>query len=195
MNIFLKQDGIIYYYDDLLNEINANNNGYYPLYKETNLFKYFVNLIKALVSNENLVLIDSDTNKFEIEEIDESDVNILKSIQVPFLPDVKSIVEAIQNSTSEITIFTSGTTGQPKKVSHSVNSLLRAVRKGEKYSSQIWAFAYNPTHMAGIQVFFQSFINLNELICVFNKSRSDVYNLIIDNKITHISATPTFFKW
>lgn len=68
------------------------------------------------------------------------------------------------------------------------------VRRGEKYNNQIWAYAYNPTHMAGLQVFFQAFENLNTLINVFNRTRSEIFNLIKKHSITHISATPTFYR-
>lgn len=104
------------------------------------------------------------------------------------------VIEALVHSTSEITMFTSGTTGQPKKVVHSIQTLTRSVRRGEKYNNQIWAYAYNPTHMAGLQVFFQAFENLNTLINVFNRTRSEIFNLIKKHSITHISATPTFYR-
>lgn len=103
------------------------------------------------------------------------------------------VVSAFQQSVSEITIFTSGTTGQPKKVVHSVSSLTRAVRLGKKYKGQVWAYAYNPTHMAGLQVFFQALENQNTLVNVFNKQRVEVYEKIFKYHITHISATPTFY--
>ena len=104
------------------------------------------------------------------------------------------VVDAVQKSMSEIVIFTSGTTGQPKKVIHTISTLTRSVRLGEKYKGQIWAYAYNPTHMAGLQVFFQTFGNLNTIVNVFNKTRIEVYNEIEDKKVTHISATPTFYR-
>ena len=104
------------------------------------------------------------------------------------------IVSAIQTSKSEITIFTSGTTGQPKKVLHNIMTLTRSVRTGDKYKNQVWAYAYNPTHMAGLQVFFQAFENQNTLINVFNQSREYVYQQIKAMNITHMSATPTFYR-
>lgn len=68
--------------------------------------------------------------------------------------------------------------GKPKKVIHSVMTLTRTVRIAERYKDKIWAFAYNPTHMAGLQVFFQALSNCNTLINVFNASRTDIYNAI-----------------
>ena len=193
MAMFLIDNDKSYSYDDLLQSLNMSSE-YCPLYKTSDIYSYFVNLIKALAANKPLVLLDSDLNPAEIDGIDENLVNVKEEIDKKSYKSMGEIVEDIQNSTSEITIFTSGTTGQPKKVLHTVATLTRSVRTGERYVGQIWAYAYNPTHMAGLQVFFQAFENLNTLVNVFNKQRSEVYELINKHNITHISATPTFYR-
>lgn len=190
---FLIDNDKSYSYDDLLQSLNMSSE-YFPLYKTYDIYSYFVNLIKALAANKPLVLLDSDLNPAEIDGVDEHLVNVKEEIDKKSYMSMDEIVEDIQNSTSEITIFTSGTTGQPKKVLHTVTTLTRSVRTGERYVGQIWAYAYNPTHMAGLQVFFQAFENLNTLVNVFNKQRSEVYELINKHNITHISATPTFYR-
>lgn len=182
-----------YLYDDILIEIHKQNQ-FYPYFKTNDIFSYFVNLIKALVSNQSLVLIDSDLNPFEISGFDENQINIPRSISKPSLTTIQDVISAVELSKSEITIFTSGTTGQPKKVTHTISTLTRSVRKGEKYVGQVWAYAYNPTHMAGLQVFFQAFYNLNSIINVFNATRAIIYSEIEHRKITNISATPTFYR-
>lgn len=191
--VFLYDGEKQYSYDDLLKAI-CEGNAYYPLFKTKDVFSYFGNLIKALVANRPLVLLDSDINSSEIDGLDESKVNVAADINPISCNNMQDVVDAVQKSTSEITIFTSGTTGQPKKVIHSISTLRRSVRLGERYQGQIWVYAYNPTHMAGLQVFFQAFENLNALVNVFNKSRVEVYHEITDKKITHISATPTFYR-
>ena len=191
--MFLIDNDNSYSYDDLLQSLNMSSE-YCPLYKTSDIYSYFVNLIKALAANKPLVLLDSDLNPAEIDGVDEHLVNVKEEIDKKSYKSMGEIVEDIQNSTSEITIFTSGTTGQPKKVLHTVATLTRSVRTGERYVGQIWAYAYNPTHMAGLQVFFQAFENLNTLVNVFNKQRSEVYELINKHNITHISATPTFYR-
>lgn len=191
--MFLIDNDKSYSYDDLLQSLNLSSE-YCPLYKTSDIYSYFVNLIKALAANKPLVLLDSDLNPAEIDGVDEHLVNVKEGIAKKSYMSMDEIVEAIQNSKSEITIFTSGTTGQPKKVLHTVATLTRSVRTGERYVGQIWAYAYNPTHMAGLQVFFQAFENLNTLVNVFNKQRSEVYELINKHNITHISATPTFYR-
>lgn len=191
---FLFDKGKEYGYDDLLRNLNEGKT-YYPYYKTSDVFSYFVNLIKALAAGEPLVLLDSDINPSEIDGLDESKVNVRESIASLFsFQNMDEVVSAVQNSNSEITIFTSGTTGQPKKVVHSIATLTRAVRIGDRYKGQVWAYAYNPTHMAGLQVFFQAFENHNTLVNVFNQPREYVYQQIREKGITHISATPTFYR-
>ena len=48
--------------------------------------------------------------------------------------------------------------------------------------------------MAGLQVFFQALFNLNTIINLFESSKDSIYSLIKEKKITHISATPTFYR-
>jgi acyl-coenzyme A synthetase/AMP-(fatty) acid ligase len=82
----------------------------------------------------------------------------------------------------------------PKKISHTFNSLTRMVRTGENNSNDIWGLAYNPTHIAGLQVFFQALLNLNSIVRLFGLSRTDIYNQIDNYTLTSISATPTFYR-
>lgn len=186
-------DGKIYTYDDLLTSVSGSGE-YYPMLRTKELFPYFVNLVKALAAGKPLTLIDSDINASEIDGIEESDINKVERFGGIAYQNMNDVVRALQQSSSEITIFTSGTTGQPKKVVHSISTLTRSVRLGERYAGQIWAYAYNPTHMAGLQVFFQAFENQNTLVNVFAKPRDEVYRQIEEKQITHISATPTFYR-
>ena len=193
MVVFLYNGEKEYSYDMLVESINQHRE-YYPLFKSHNIFAYFENLIKAIATNSPLVLLDSDLNPSEVAGVDESQVNVAVQLPEYHFKDMDAVVSALQQSTSEITIFTSGTTGQPKKVVHSIDTLTRSVRLGDKYKGQVWAYAYNPTHMAGLQVFFQAFENQNTLVNVFNMQRSEVHQKISEYQITHISATPTFYR-
>jgi acyl-coenzyme A synthetase/AMP-(fatty) acid ligase len=193
MSVFLYNREEQYSYEMLVDSIN-NHKEYYPLYKSQDIFAYFENLIKAIITNSPLVLLDSDIIPSKVTGLDESMVNVATPLTDYQFDDMDTIVTALQNSTSEITIFTSGTTGQPKKVVHSIDTLTRSVHLGDKYKGQVWAYAYNPTHMAGLQVFFQALENQNTLVNVFNMQRSNVYQKIAEFQITHISATPTFYR-
>ena len=76
---FLSDNGKEYGYEDLLRELN-NGTTYFPYYKTPDIFPYFVNLIKALVTSQPLVLLDSDINPSEIDGLDESKVNVAEPI-------------------------------------------------------------------------------------------------------------------
>jgi len=193
MDIFLIDNEINYSYNDLLYKINCSTS-YCPMLKTNNLFDYFCNLILALVSDQSLILSDSDMTSDEAGISEKDKANTSVALPDKHFSSIDQLIEKVQQSSSEITVFTSGTTGQPKKVIHTLLNLTRSVRISDKYQNQVWAFAYNPTHMAGLQVFFQAFMNKNTLINVFNATRSTVYDAIEHYQITHISATPTFYR-
>lgn len=193
MKNFLIDKNKKFTYQTLLNDINSANS-YFPVYKTDVLYDYLLNLIIAILSEKPIILIDSDVSDFELSGFDVKDLNAIHYIKLNNYKNFKEIICDCLKSKSEVTIFTSGTTGQPKKVTHSIQSLTRSVRISEKYSDNIWGFAYNPTHMAGIQVFFQSFLNLNLIVNLFSSNRAIIYSLIDEYGISHISATPTFYR-
>lgn len=186
--IFLIDKNEFYSYEELLNEIN-NSTNYYPYLQTESLYDFWINFIKAIAAGKEITLIDSDIT--DLIQKEKSKKNVKISLHFNCLSE---LINACFNPHSLITIFTSGTTGQPKKIDHNIKNLARSVRTGEKYVNQIWGFAYNPTHMAGIQVFLQAFANLNPLINIFNQPREGIYKVIEEYGITHISATPTFYR-
>lgn len=183
----------VYSYSLLVEEIDKET-GYCPLYKTTDTYAYWKNLLKALVGGRPVTLLDSDMSPNEIGGIDSTRLNVPVGIRHEPVKTVERLMDSIKASKSEIAVFTSGTTGQPKKIVHTVGSLTRTIRVGEKYRDNIWGFAYNPTHMAGLQVFFQAFENMNTVVNLFGKSRTEVYDIIRQHGITHLSATPTFYR-
>lgn len=181
-------------YNEILNRVNGDGY-YYESWLYENLYEYIINFIKALSGNEDIILLDKDFSKSELKKLGFYDqVEIRKEIAKNNFDDLKLLLSAVRNSKSKIYIYTSGTTGVPKKVTHSVNSLTRMTRIDEKYSSDVWGLAYNPTHMAGLQVLFQSVLNLNTIVYLFEKSIKVINIEIKKYGITHISATPTFYR-
>lgn len=193
MGCFIIDQSIEYSYDKLLNDINTSD-VYCPMYQDRCLYNFYVNFIVGLISNAPIILVDSDLSESEIADISSENVNERHVVNKPVFSSIDEIINSIKLSSSEITIFTSGTTGQPKKVVHSVTTLTKAVRLSPNYNNQVWGFAYNPTHMAGLQVFFQIFENKCKLVNIFNSDRTTINNNIETYDITHISATPTFYR-
>lgn len=182
-------------YDDFLNDlISIVETDLYI--QEVDTYSFFVKFVKNIISNKNCYILDSDFSEHEMEELKLED-KVDKNKQITVLLEFngfEQLLDRIKSSKSEISIFTSGTTGKPKRIVHSVDTLTRTVKSNDGLQSCIWAFAYNPTHIAGIQVFFQALFNKNILIDVFKQSRDTVYEVLEKYEVTHISATPTFYR-
>lgn len=193
MNPFLIDGDVTVEYSRLLSEV-ARSTSYFPCLQTDNLARYFTNLLKAIVADLPVTLIDSDMSFGEIPGLKADEINAPSVYSAPAIRGIDDLIERVKNSKAEIAIFTSGTTGQPKKVTHSVATLTRSVRIGQRHRSDIWAFAYNPTHMAGLQVFFQALLNKNTLVNIFRKASAEIRDAIAHERVTHISATPTFYR-
>ena len=137
---------------------------------------------------------DSDISEKEILSND-LQVNQLIRIENPNkINSVEELINSINNSTSQITLFTSGTTGFTRKFTHPLKNLIRKINISDERKSDVWGFAFNPTHVAGVQVFFQAILNQNLLVNVFLAPRDFVINAIDEYKITNLSSTPTFYR-
>lgn len=202
MSIFLKDiDNIrLVNWDFLIDDIN-NTSIYNPYCKSADYYTVFKHIILSLLIDEEIILLDSDFTESELINLTgHSDfAEFIKPVDkstVPILGNRKELIEKLSNPSEnwKITLYTSGTTGIPKKVSHDFKSITRFVKVSERNEKSIWGFAYNPTHMAGIQVFFQALLNGNSIIRLFGLDTKDIYAEITNNGITHISATPTFYR-
>lgn len=188
------QDKLVWSYSDLLKDITSTKN-FFPFLKFNSLTQFYTNLLIGLASGNEVVLLDPDFSESEIE-------NLLGSVEVLTSQkevDVKAenideLLNSIEFAGGTVSMFTSGTTGLPKKVTHPVGNFIRGVRRSESHKSDVWALAYNPTHMAGLQVFFQALYNVNPMVNIFSKARMEIFKAIENTGITHLSATPTFFR-
>lgn len=195
-NVFLKdeEEGLELSYSELLKEVTSAKS-FVPYLKSTSLTQFYTNLIIGLASGNEVVLIDPDFSETEIEKLLGS-VDLLhqqKAVEVK-ADSIEQLLSSIESNGGTLSLFTSGTTGLPKKVTHTVSNFIRGVRRSDSHSNNVWALAYNPTHMAGLQVFFQALYNVNSMVNIFGKTRVDIFKAIESAGITHLSATPTFFR-
>lgn len=96
------------------------------------------------------------------------------------------------NTSSQISIFTSGTTGTPKKIKHIISNLISTFNDREiKYS---WGLTYLPFKMAGIQVILSAVLNGDKLTISKGSSPSLMADVFINNNVDAISATPSMWR-
>lgn len=197
--LFLVYDETQYTYEKLrvdLNEMDSQSSFLYI--KNNDPYVIFLTLIHSLVYDYPLEVLDGDFTEAELRELNVNMIDISQKHKVnePLLfPNVDSIIDRIQAAENwRLILYTSGTTGRPKKVSHTFEGFTRNVKQQEKFAEDVWALAFNPTHMAGLQVFFQALLNKNTMIYTFGDSMKELPNLIEQYKITCISATSTFYR-
>lgn len=192
-------DGSCYSWEALWQALEQSANGYRPVLRTASLIELIAATIHALVAGENLLLLDSDLSDDEVERLllPGEQVNaIATSQQRAVLPTSReSLCNALASQPSgKLTLLTSGTTGLPKRVTHAWATLSRNVSTHERHRNDVWALAYNPSHMAGIQVLIQALANANPIINVFGLGPEAACAALAKHQASHISASPTFYR-
>lgn len=106
---------------------------------------------------------------------------------------ILDFLNKIKNKKS-IKFTTSGTTGTPKEIIHTYESLIKNIKIREDLNGTIWGITYDYKKIAGSQVILQSYLNNGKLVNLYNKSKDEIIRLILEYNITHLSATPTFYR-
>lgn len=90
---------------------------------------------------------------------------------------------------------TSGTTGIPKIVPHSLASLARTVRRDPLARVPVWGLVYDMTRFAGLQVALQSLIGGGTLAAADTREPlATQVAFLAEAGATHLSATPTLWR-
>jgi acyl-CoA synthetase (AMP-forming)/AMP-acid ligase II len=94
----------------------------------------------------------------------------------------------------EVTVATSGTSGPPKLVDHSWDSLLAAARLAEHWHGLGWLLVYDATRWAGIQVWLQALLTGGRLIVPASRDPDVVARALADEQVAILPATPTLLR-
>lgn len=96
-----------------------------------------------------------------------------------------------------IFMMTSGTTGLPKIVQHTLDSLLGRVRVTAKClatRNARWLLTYQSTGFAGVQVILTATLTGGSVISVTQRTPAALYDAARQHRVTGISGTPTFWR-
>ncbi|MEM9325480.1 MAG: long-chain fatty acid--CoA ligase [Bacteroidota bacterium] len=172
-----------------------------PYCKTDDYYQIFLQLIFSMLTSREITLLDADFSDEEVVKL--LGHNELATYELPTgsnCPDIPktptSLIEKLQNTGQDwsLSLYTSGTTGLPKRVKHGLTSITRQVKYHDDTAPRKWGFAYNPTHMAGLQVFYQALLNGDTMIRLFGFPPETIREEMLSQQVTHISATPTFYR-
>lgn len=165
----------------------------------SSVYDVIESLVYAMVNGYNVVLLDGDFSEKELENLG-LDNDLLEEKYLNNNPrqiqSQEELIDAIKENENICTIgiHTSGTTGVPKRFDHSLHSLLRNIKVNAKHQRDVWGFAYNVTHFAGIQVLLQGLCNRNPIINIFGDNAKSAESVIDKYLCNCISATPTYYR-
>lgn len=191
------RDGSSLSYGELLGLLGARELTVRPLCRPSDTHGALLELTRALVAGSELTLFDPGFTAHEVEALGYSADLLAQSCFLPGreglqLADLQELAGGA--SRLRLSLFTSGSTGLPKRVEHAMGSLSRAVRSGARHADDVWALAFNPTHVAGVQVYLQALANANTVVDVSATRPELILPALRRHEVTHISATPTFYR-
>lgn len=102
--------------------------------------------------------------------------------------------EQVEIVSTQWVLATSGTTGTPKLVIHTLASLIRTVSISPKNQNARWALLYDPCRFAGLQVLLQAIVSGAALLIPRDGSLSNRLEWLGTEKCDAISATATLWR-
>lgn len=185
-------------YGELVHDLAATNE-VERFCKHTDYYEVFKSIVASMLAGEPITLLDGELTAAEVEALvgeAAGELETRKGVDLSHITTADELSAALKATPDSwrVTLYTSGTTGRPKQVAHTYGTITRNVRGDERHAGDVWGFAYNPTHMAGLQVFFQALLNGNTMVRLFGMGKNEIVGQVNEFGITHISATPTFYR-
>ncbi|WP_213999856.1 AMP-binding protein [Arsukibacterium sp.] len=91
-------------------------------------------------------------------------------------------------------LATSGTTGKPKWIQHSLQKLTKTVNTKATSRDLCWGLVYQPYRFAGLQVVLQSLLSGACLVDVSDGEVEQRLNVMSQAKVNALSATPSLWR-
>jgi acyl-CoA synthetase (AMP-forming)/AMP-acid ligase II len=114
---------------------------------------------------------------------------------VPLVAPTPRVRSNIAHRRSEWVMFTSGTTGRPKMVVHSLDGLTGAIKPGDGDEPPIWGTFYDIRRYGGLQMLLRAFLGGGSMILSRpEESTTDFLVRLGQRGVTHLSATPSHWR-
>lgn len=102
---------------------------------------------------------------------------------------------SVAHRRSEWVMFTSGTTGRPKMVAHSLHGLTGAIPPADPEDPPVWGTFYDVRRYGGLQILLRALIGGGSMILSRpDESASDFLARLGERGVTHLSATPSHWR-
>ena len=180
--------GIEKTFGDLLHDLSQVR-AVSPVLRPASPYEGYVSLLAALCNAHSILL----------EEPSPADSTASASASLTLLTpvhptDFEGLLALVREGSWHLTLSSSGTSGNPKKATHTRGTLLKSLRSEARHREDVWALCYNPFHIAGLSVFFQALFNHNGLVFLFESAPDRIAALLETRKVTRLSATPSFYR-
>ena len=92
-------------------------------------------------------------------------------------------------------VLTTGTTARPKAARHDWSRLMAPAMRRARSSDERWLLAFNLNQFAGLQVLLHVLASGATLVVPRSIQPRDALDAIVEHQVTHVSATPTFWRF
>ena len=156
-------------------------------------------LYPAALPSEHLPFV-LDTAGIDAVVFDRPPIAALRKRALFFVPCTRNVEAAAREQTvpteTEWVLLTSGTTGRPKLVSHTLASLTGAIRPGRDHGDPtVWSPLFDLRRFGGIQVFFRAVASGSSLVLSSpSESMAEFLSRMAFLGATHICGTPSQWR-
>lgn len=166
------------------------------LIEETDVRRFIVALLAFDSFCAQIVLMPGQNTEFLIGAILAEGLTPSFSIKNGQLVQDEKGGYRVDNSavaTTKWCLFTSGTTGVPKLLQHTLSGLVGKLGEGKSDRDVVWGLLYDHVRYAGLQVILQAMISGNKLVCADNG-----YGCVPESgffiSVNCLSATPSMWR-